>query len=158
MDLSLSNNSKRSSESHQMQLSDHVDLLKSKDDDDFYDKITNTLDGILERTKRTENKLSLVEEMKVNKSFRSSKKETLFSPSKKDDNPFTMPVIEDFEKTSEPKQLHLPKKGYLRRPVREPTLEEIYDALTLLQAEINDVRENQEDMEKEIIQIKRLIQ
>jgi FtsZ-binding cell division protein ZapB len=46
----------------------------------------------------------------------------------------------------------------IKRPIRQPTLAEIFDELSLLHMEINDLRENQQDMENQINQIKRLIE
>ena len=142
----------------QMSVNDQFEALKSRDEEVFYNKVSNLLDNIMERVKKTEDKLCLAEQMKVEKSLSSIKNENSSqNKTVKQQNPFKMPEFSSLSDEPMSQPIPTPKKRLIKKPMKEPTLSEIMDALSLLQMEINDLRENQQDMEKQIVQIKRLI-
>ena len=145
---------------NQLSVNDQFEALKSRDEDLFYNKVSNLLDNILERVKRTEDRLCIAEQNKIEKSISSFKNDTNSSqnPSPKKTNPFKMPELSSISDEPLSQPIPTPKRKLIKRPIKEPSLSEIMDALSLLQMEINDLREDQQDMEKQIVQIKKLIE
>ena len=146
---------KVSKQTKKMSVNDQLDALRTRDDEAlFYNKVSNLLDNIMERVKNTEEKLSIAEQNKVEKSLSSIKRENSENRQK---NPFKIPDISS--ECEEPIEhiIQTPKRKLIKRPVRQPSMSEIMDALTLLQMEIAELKENQDDMEKQIVQIHKLI-
>ena len=142
----------------QLSVNDQFEALKSRDEDLFYNKVSNLLDNIMDRVKRTEDRLCLAEQMKIDKSISGIKDENYSQNMNLKGNPFKMPDLSSISDEPLSQPIPTPKKRLIKKPMKEPTLGEIMDALSLLQMEINDLRENQQDMENQIVQIKKLIE
>lgn len=142
-------------------VNDELDSLQSRNDNQFYNKVSNILDKIIDKVKDTEEKLTAAEQSRIDQTISGNSRSEINSQKskKKTDNPFTMPVIPDIHDDVSSEQVKLTrKKKLIRKRVQEPTMDEILDALFLLQREISDVRENQKEMEEQIRQIQRLIE
>ncbi|EAY12307.1 hypothetical protein TVAG_161130 [Trichomonas vaginalis G3] len=145
----------------QVSVNEELDSLQSRDDTQFYNKVSTVLDRIIDKVRDTEERLTAAEQSKIDQTISSGSKsnKSTTSSKKKAENPFKMPEIPPLDNQIDEKQIKItPKRKLIKKPVKEPTMEEVLDALFLLQREISDIRENQKEMEDQIKQIQRLIE
>lgn len=135
------------------------DELRNRNEQEFYAKISRLMENVVDRMKNTEEKLSIIEQNQLEHSISSIKSQ---QDKKDEDNPFKMPEIpniDHIEQAPEPPR-PLPTstaKKLVKKPVKGVTLSDIMDALISLRVEVDDLRANQEEMEQQLVQIKRLI-